>query len=175
MLSSEQRGVLSGMIAALIVAIIGFIVVIFWNPMHLSQAEAPLEAIGALLKWDILLLIAVAGNIAIIARHRFFTPADIDGGGLTNGTERVRIFQATLQNTIEQTVLAFPIHLIWIVTMPRQWQSIVTLASMFFLIGRVFFWRGYASGAAARSFGFALTFYPSLLMLLLLCMHFLWS
>lgn len=34
-----------------------------------------------------------------------------------------------------------------------------------FVIGRILFRRGYAKGAAARSFGFALTYYPSLLML----------
>lgn len=173
MRSIEQRGVLRGMIAALIVSAIGFLAAVFWNPMHSNPTALPLT--GAALKWDILLMIAVAGNIAIVARHRFFTPEDIGGSGLTNGTAKVRIFQATLQNTIEQTVLAFPIHMIWVITMPREWQGIIPLASILFLIGRMLFWRGYASGAAARSFGFALTFYPSLIMLLLLCMHFLWS
>lgn len=120
------------MVAALIVSAINFMLVIFGNPMHLNQTESPLVVIGTLLKWDILLVIAAAGNIAIIAQHRFFTPADIDGGGLTNGTAQVHIFQATLQNTIEQTVLAFPIHTIWAVTMPREWQGIVPLAAIFF-------------------------------------------
>jgi hypothetical protein len=35
----------------------------------------------------------------------------------------------------------------------------------------VLFWRGAASGAPARALGFALTFYPTLLMLLLLGVH----
>jgi hypothetical protein len=174
MLSSEQRGVLRGMLAALAVSAIGFVVMFFWNPMRPNTPPSTLEALGSLLQWDILLMIALAANIAIIARHRFFTPEDINGSGLTKGSEKVRIFQATLQNTVEQIALAFPVHVIWAVAMPQQWQGMVPLAAMLFFAGRLFFWRGYASGAVARSFGFALTFYPSLIMLLLLGTHFLW-
>lgn len=174
MLSSKQRGVLRGMIAALIVSVLGFTIVMFGSTMHSAPANSTLTIIWTPLAWDILLLIAVAGNIAIIARHRFFTPEDIDGSGLTDGTAKVRVYQATLQNTIEQTVLAFPTHMIWIATMPHEWQGVVPMACVFFMIGRVLFWRGYAAGAAARSFGFALTFYPSLIMLLLLGIRSLW-
>ena len=41
------------------------------------------------------------------------------------------------------------------------------LAPMLFLIGRITFFAGYARGAATRSFGFALTFYPSVMLLVL--------
>ncbi|MGZ3158502.1 MAG: MAPEG family protein [Burkholderiaceae bacterium] len=172
MLNNEQRGVLRGMLTALAVCLIGFVTIFLWNPMRTSLPLPASTAIGLSLEWDILLMIALAINIALIARHRFFTPEDINGSALTTGTGKVRIFQATLQNTVEQTALAFPTHLIWAVTMPQQWQGIVPLAAIFFFSGRVFFWRGYASGAAARSFGFALTFYPSLIMLLLLGVYF---
>lgn len=173
MLNPEQRGVLRGMLGALTLSVLGFVAVIIWKPDHPGSSTSPLGNSGTMLKWDILLAIAVAANIAAIARHRFFTPADINGSGLTNGTAQVRILQAVLQNTIEQTVLALPIHVIWIATMTPAWQGIVPTAAVFFLIGRILFWRGYGAGAAARSFGFALTFYPSLIMLLLLCFHFL--
>ena len=33
------------------------------------------------------------------------------------------------------------------------------------------FWRGYARGASARALGFALTFYPSVVMLLMIAEH----
>jgi len=39
-------------------------------------------------------------------------------------------------------------------------------AAILFVFGRILFWRGYARGAPARALGFALTFYPTLAMLL---------
>ena len=41
-------------------------------------------------------------------------------------------------------------------------------AATLFVIGRVLFWRGYASGAPARALGFALTFYPQVVMLVVI-------
>jgi hypothetical protein len=38
-------------------------------------------------------------------------------------------------------------------------------AAILFLIGRILFFLGYAEGAASRAFGFALTFYPTLMLL----------
>ncbi len=168
MLSNQQQGVLRGMLLALMITVIGFAAVIFWHPLFLAPVETPLAAVAAALKWDILLVSCLAGNIAIIARHRFITPEDIDGNGLTEGTAKVRMYQATLQNTLEQTVLAISAHAIWAVTMPRGWQGVVAVAAVLFFAGRLLFWHGYASGASARALGFALTFYPNLLMLLLM-------
>ena len=51
--------------------------------------------------------------------------------------------------------------------MPQTWQAAVPAAAILFFVGRVLFWRGYAHGASARALGFALTFYPSVAMLLL--------
>jgi hypothetical protein len=163
------------MLLALVVTVIGFASIIFWRPPFLASVETPLAAMMAALKWDILLVICLAGNIAIIARHRFITPEDMDGSGLTEGTARVRVYQASLQNTLEQMVLAIPTHAIWAVTMPRGWQGVIAVAAVLFLVGRLLFWRGYASGASARALGFALTFYPSLLMLLMLGVHLAWA
>ena len=42
------------------------------------------------------------------------------------------------------------------------------VAAMLFVIGRVLFWRGYASGAPHRALGFALTFYPQVVMLVVI-------
>jgi hypothetical protein len=46
-------------------------------------------------------------SIGLLARHRMLTPEDIDGGGLTEGTPRAHQLQAILQNTLEQSTLAF--------------------------------------------------------------------
>ena len=113
-------------------------------------------------------------NIGLLARHRFFTPEDIDGGGLTKGTPQAQVLQSTLQNTLEQTVLGLSTHIVWAVTMPPSWQTAVAAAAILFFVGRVLFWRGYVHGASARALGFALTFYPSVGMLILVAGRLLW-
>ena len=160
------------MLLALVIAVASFAAVIFFRPLLLMPAATPLQAFAPALRWDILLLVCLALNIAVIARHRFVTPADLDGSGLAEGTARIRLYQATLQNTLEQTVLALSTHVVWALTMPRPWQGVIAVAAILFFIGRLLFWRGTASGATTRAFGFALTFYPSLLMILVLAVHF---
>jgi hypothetical protein len=119
-------------------------------------------ALAQALKWDALLVVTLAVNIALLARHRFFTPEDIDGGGLTEGTPRAQVLQSTLQNTLEQMVLAFAVHMVWAAAMPLEWQGAIPAAAVLFFVGRILFWRGYARGAPAPALGFALTFYPTL-------------
>ena len=104
-------------------------------------------------------------SIGALARHRFFTPEDIDGGGLTNATGTARTLQAVIQNTLEQSVLALLAHLAWAATVPHRWMAVVPVATALFVLGRVLFWRGYAHGAPSRAIGFGLTFYPSVLMI----------
>ena len=71
---------------------------------HTSVASRlKLAALAALAPTAVLFLC-----IARLAKHRFFTPQDIHGSALTEGTERARLLQAFLQNTLEQTVLAVP-------------------------------------------------------------------
>ena len=117
---------------------------------------------------DVLIVLCLTANIGLLARHRFFTPEDIDGGGLTKGTAQAQVLQATLQNTLEQTVLALSVHAVWAAEMPASWQAVIPAAAILFFIGRVLFWRGYARGAPGRALGFALTFYPTVAMLLLI-------
>jgi len=66
------------------------------------------------LKWDVLLVACLTANIGMLARHRFFTPAGIDGGGLTQGTSEAQLLQSILQNTLEQAVLALSVHLTYL-------------------------------------------------------------
>jgi len=166
MLSEKQRGVLTGMVAAVVISIAGLGATVVFAPPWLLAGGAFPATIAFSMKWDVAVVFCLAASIGMLARHRFFTPADIDGSGLSPGTAKAHLLQATLQNTLEQTVLAVGVHSAWAVAMPASWSSAVPVAVALFVIGRMLFWRGYGKGAAARSFGFALTFYPSLLMLL---------
>jgi len=168
MLTPKQQGVLRGMMAGVVITLIALVFSIISPSAAFLPEPGVSAALTQALKWDALLVVTLAANIALLARHRFFTPEDIDGGGLTEGTPRAQALQSTLQNTLEQMVLAFAVHLVWAAAMPREWQSAIPVAATLFFIGRILFWRGYARGAPARALGFALTFYPTIAMLLIM-------
>lgn len=109
--------------------------------------------------------LALATAIARLARHRFFTAEDIDGSGLTAGTERARVLQALLQNTLEQSALALPAYGWWALAGPPATLAVVPAAACLFLLGRLLFFAGYNRGAAGRAPGFGLTFYPTVVLL----------
>ena len=108
-------------------------------------------------------MLAVA--IARLAKHRFFTPQDIDGSGLTAGSERARMLQALLQNTLEQSVLALPVYAAALLAWPESIGHSAAPCAILFLLGRILFFVRYEHGAPARAIGFALTFYPTLILL----------
>jgi len=165
-LSAGQRGVLSGIVPALAVSLAVLAGAILWAPAWLLPAgDGPGARLAFAAGVDAAIAIVLAVAIGALARHRFFTPADIDGGGLAPGTKRAAVLQAILQNTLEQAVLAVLAHLAWAALMPRPWLAAIPAATALFVLGRGLFARGYGGGAAARALGFGLTFYPTLLML----------
>ena len=167
MLTEKQHGVLRGMATGVLATLLALTLAIVAHPSALMPDQGHREALTHALSWDFLIVACLMVNIGLLARHRFFTPDDIDGGGLSRGTPQAQVLQSTLQNTLEQTVLAVSVHAIWAAVMPDTWQAVVPTAAILFLLGRVLFWRGYARGAPARALGFALTFYPSVAMVLL--------
>ncbi len=171
MLSSEQRGVLIRIFTALALTFVALTAAILWPPDMLLPASEGHVALVAALEWDTLLALALLVSSIRLARLRFFSPEDISGGGASSGTQRAQQLQAILQNTLEQVVLAVLVHAAWAVTMPLSWQAAVPTAVSFFVIGRVLFTVGYARGAPGRALGFALTFYPTAVMLFLLLLR----
>ena len=93
---------------------------------------------------------------------------DLGGSGLSVASQRARILQALLQNNLEQISLAVLVHLLWIVLMPPSSFAAVPMAAALCLLGRLCFSWGYGKGAAARSLGFALSFYSLLWLLVLM-------
>jgi len=152
------------MASALLTAIVVFtLAVTAWN------VESDLSSRIALASWAVLLPAATLFVcIARLAAHRFFTPEDIHGSGLTGGTERAKLLQSLLQNTLEQCCLAIPVYVATAILAPASFLPVVPAAAVMFLVGRVSFFGGYAKGAPSRAYGFALTFYPTVLLLVLL-------
>jgi hypothetical protein len=100
-------------------------------------------------------------GIALLARHRFFTPADIHGGGLGEGTPAAKLLQSLIQNTLEQAVLAIPAYGAWLWLAPEGRRGLVLICAGLFSLGRLLFFFGYKFGAPALALGFTLTFYPT--------------
>lgn len=144
------------MAAALAVVLLTLLISWTAGPL-LSPADRLLRAVAA----ATVAALWLAAAIGHVAAQRFDSPADIDaaaGGGIE--TPGVRIANAVLRNTLEQVVLAIPAYLALAWVVEGSGAMIPALAALF-SVGRTLFWANYARGAAARAFGFALTFYSS--------------
>ena len=101
---------------ALALGVFAIAYVLQW-PSFSSQASLSLRlklaALAGLAPAAVLLLC-----IARLAKHRFTTPQDIHGSALTEGTERAKLLQALLQNTLEQTFRQDSFR--WLPPLPRS-------------------------------------------------------
>ena len=173
-LSNKQGGVLKGMSAAMLTVIISIAMALVFNPLNITSV-GPLERITVLGYSLILPTFFVMMSIGRLAKFRFFSPEDIDGSGLTSATNEATILQSILQNTLEQVVIVYGVYSAWCLLMPATWLSVAPICSLLFAIGRICFIKGYHRGAPARAFGFALTFYSTVIMFVLLVAYLLSS
>lgn len=154
----EQRGIALRMMAALCVTVL----VLATCLLRSAAAHASLaERLSVTARADVFVLCWLAAAIGNVARLRFFSAADIGGSGFGTATADVGRANAVLQNTLEQVALAVPIHVALTMLVASSAPLVVALVALF-AVGRLLFWIGYARGAKARAFGFALTFYPSI-------------
>lgn len=164
-LSDKQTAVLKGMIASLLVCALALSA----GALLLSGTFLTEETLGGrfllLAKSGLAISLWLLAAIGVLARHRFFTPEDIDGSGLTEGSVTAKRLQAVLQNTLEQTVLAVITYGCFALLAPIQYLGALPAAALLFWIGRTLFWLGYGKGAGGRAFGFALTFYSTAMLL----------
>ena len=167
-MDTTQKGVARGVISALIVVIAVFSSSVAFLPRAWPLASDLWSRIELAAWMALLPVLTLLICVVRLANHRFATPEDIHGSGLTSGTERAKLLQALLQNTLEQSCVALPVYLATAVVAPPALLPLVPAAALMFLIGRLAFFGGYAKGAPGRAFGFGLTFYPPALLLLLL-------
>jgi hypothetical protein len=164
-LTDKQKGVVRGVIPAAVSTLIGMCGVSLLIPMRALPTDEAGARLAWAMQWTLLPTLTLMVSIMRVANYRFASPDDIDGSGLTAGTDRVLVLRAILQNTLEQAVLAVAVYLIWIAVMPLSWLRAIPVAALLFMTGRVFFARGYDRGAAGRAMGFGLTAYPTFGML----------
>ena len=166
-LDAEQKRVASGIVGAVAFSAIVLAVGYFLYPFAQRPLTTAGDRLAFALKADLFLFAWLAFAIARVATGRFFSPADIAGSGFAAPGPAITLKSALLQNTLEQVVLAFGVHL-GLATVLRGFELVlIPVAVVLFCIGRLAFLAGYARGAGARSFGFATTFYPSVFLLAL--------
>ena len=173
-LSDKQLGVIKGMAIAMAVSVLTIIIGIYFDPLSYAQVEniqARTEVLGLSVILPTLFLVVSIGRLA---KFRFFSADDIDGSALTKGSENVLLLQSLLQNTLEQLVITISVYTAWCFLMPVSWLSALPLCSVLFALGRILFFKGYKKGAASRAVGFALTFYSTVLLLVVLIAHQAW-
>ncbi|QXP44955.1 MAPEG family protein [Shewanella eurypsychrophilus] len=144
---------------------------IVFDPFSYAQIEDTGNKLAVLGQSLILPVVFLIASIGRLAKYRFFSPEDIDGCALSNASHEASVLQSLLQNTLEQLLMTVMVYSIWTFTMPTAWFSVLPLCSLLFAIGRIAFFKGYAHGAPARAFGFALTFYPSVLLMITIVIY----
>jgi MAPEG family len=150
---------------AALLSLVGLCGVSLLLPASALPVDEPGARLAWALQWSLLPILMLMVAIGRMANLRFYSPEDIDGAGLTDGTPQARLHRAILQNTLEQAVLAVAAYAIWVVVMPYGWLGSIAVAPLLFVAGRVLFARGYTRGTPGRALGFGLTAYPTFGML----------
>lgn len=100
-----------------------------------------------------------------IAARRFFSPGLIDGDMPAPGSH-ADIDQRVLRNTVEQAVIALCLWPPLSFLLLDDGLGVVMVLSVNFALARLLFWAGYHVSPPLRAFGFAATFYPTVLALI---------
>ena len=149
---SKRAKIAIGMGLAMIwsVAIVGL-------PQGFKPPFLPLNTvmIMAVLPGGVILMLLIGR----LAQRRFFDDAIIDGDSFLPGSG-AEIDQRVLTNTVEQLILAI---VLWPFVALTLGGVVVLAMGVGFAIARVAFWMGYHLSPPLRAFGFAATFYPTVL------------
>lgn len=98
--------------------------------------------------------------VGMVASIRRISPQDIGGSAAGPPSEKLAIYVAFLQNTLEQAVLAVGFYFAYASLVAGAWLALIPVSVAFFVIGRVLFLRGYRRGVEGRALGMVLTMTP---------------
>ena len=110
-------------------------------------------------RWLFVPGLCLLAGIGATANRRFFSDA-IDGTR-TPPSRSLEINLRYNQNTLEQAVLAAIAWAGLALSVAHDRLGLIGVLAVLFAIGRALFWSGYLIAPWARAFGFALTFYPT--------------
>jgi hypothetical protein len=166
-LSTDQKGVVGRVAVAAPVTLAVALLAVFTDILPIPVSGDPAGRLALAAACALVPVVALILAVGRVANHRFFTPEDIHGSGLTQGSERAKIFQAILQNTLEQACLAVFTYSAAAILLPGPWLDVIPASVFLFVLGRILFAKGYSAGAPGRALGFGLTFYPTVVLVVL--------
>lgn len=123
-------------------------------PVELAERLAFAARAGAVVLFCVLVAVGLVSTI------RRFSPEDIGGSAAGPPSEKLAIYVAFLQNTLEQAVLAVGFYFAYATLVAGPWLSLIPVSVVFFIVGRVLFLRGYQRGVEGRALGMVLTMAP---------------
>lgn len=120
--------------------------------------------------WDMLaraltppaLALALGIGWAAMLRHR---DEGLAGGAPTPGTP-LDITQRYIANTVEQMALFVVVAVLWLSLSAPLAAVMLPAAGLWFFVGRMIYWLGYARAPLLRAVGFTCTFHVSVLALI---------
>ena len=157
---AEQAQIVRWSGAAIALTIVTLGAGLLWIPpsaFGVGEAISAGDRLAFTLKWELPVLLWLAGCVRAVASQRFREPADRRGAAYGEPTTRLAVRAAILQNSLEQTVLAIGAHLILATVLVGPELVLIPLLVLLHLAGRVAFALSYHRGAGARAFGMALT------------------
>ncbi|MEL6240308.1 MAG: MAPEG family protein [Pseudomonadota bacterium] len=149
-MNPKRALILLGMVAGLVWAI-GLLIIGMAIPLPIAMIQPAL--LGAAFPPGLFLLLVIGR----LAQRRFLDDEIIDGARFADGS-RAKIDQRVLTNTVEQIVLAL---CIWPFAGFILGAGVPLVLGLAFFIARLAFWLGYHLSPPLRAFGFAATFYPT--------------
>lgn len=163
-LPEDRLLVARGMAAAAVTYMIAFVLGYFCLPSPTVELRTAHERVVYVARWELLCLLPLIAGIGKVASARFFTNAIDPIAG--RGEHIVAVDLRYITNTVEQLVLHFVGQIVLSTYLHPQNVNIVAVYVFLFIAGRVAFWIGYYNDPIKRAFGFALTFYPSVSVIL---------
>lgn len=147
----KRPAILVGMVAGLIWALV---VIGGASQANIPFVPAPVALLGAFFPGGLVICLMIGR----LAQRRFFDDDTIDGQPFDLGSGAY-IDQRVLANTVEQMVLAFAIWPFVALTLGGQ---VIMAMGLAFAVTRLLFWAGYHISPPLRGFGFAATFYTTI-------------
>ena len=156
---SIQRAVLISLIAVGIAVPLSYVL----TPLVWDFPQDLLHRLVFAIRANVIILFSVAIAILMVSTGRRVSPEDIGGSAAGPPSDKIAIRVAFLQNTLEQAAIASALYLALATLVTGPWLSLIVIGVLFFIIGRILFFLGYAQGPSGRALGMTLTLMPTIL------------
>lgn len=161
-LSKEQTSIKKAMTGAVIVSAIVLGGSYFLFNINFPKITTPFQRFAFTLHWDLYASFMLLFGIFAVAGERLFSKASIDG---SNADKKIEVNSRYIQNTLEQLILLFISQMTLCLYLNSYTLRIIPIFVIWFIIARICFWVGYHRMPISRAFGFAATFYPTVVVL----------